>query len=136
MPDSRLEIPGPRLAEGDDPPALQVVVREDADALAVVEVRGDLDTTTARAFDSWVREQWDGREDLVLDLDGVVFLASAGIAVLMGLRLDAPRHGVRLHLTGRDNRAVCRPLQVLGLEEVLDLQADARTIAAQRTQSV
>ena len=131
MPDTRLEIPGPRLGESDESPALQVAVRQVADAVAVVEVHGDLDTMTARAFDAWVREQWDGRADVVLDLDGVVFLASAGIAVLMGLRLDAPRHGVRVHLTGRDNRAVCRPLQVLGLEAALDLQVDAEAIVAE-----
>ena len=136
MPDSRLEIPGPRPGEGDEPPALQVGVREAAGAVLVVDVRGDLDTTTARAFDSWVRERWDGRGDVVLDLAGVVFLASAGIAVLIGLRLDAPRHGVALHLTGRDNRAVRRPLQVLGLEATLDLQADAEAVVAELAPSI
>jgi|SoiMethySBSTD1v2_1073268.scaffolds.fasta_scaffold2800256_1 anti-sigma B factor antagonist len=135
MPDSRLDIPGPRLGEGDEPPALQVVVRQVTGAVAVAEVRGDLDTMTACAFDGWVREHWAGRADLVLDLDGVGFLASAGIAVLMGLRLDAPGHGVRLHLTGRSNRAVRRPLEVLGLEAVLDLQADAGAVVAELTPS-
>ena len=131
MTDSRLDIPGPRLGEADEPPALQVVAREIAHEVAVVEVEGDLDTMTARGFDAWVREQWDGRAHVVLDLDRVVFLASAGIAVLMGLRIDAPRHAVRLHLTGRDNRAVRRPLQVLGLETVLDLRSDAREVVAE-----
>ena len=128
MPDSRLDIPGPRLREGDEPPALQVVFRELTDALVVADVRGDLDTMTACTFDAGVRARWGGRADVVLDLDGVVFLASAGIAVLMGLRQDAPRSGVRLHLTGRHNRAVRRPLQVLGLEAVLDLQVNARAV--------
>jgi hypothetical protein len=36
-----------------------------------------------------------------------------------------------LHLTGRGNRAVCRPLQVLGLEAVLDLQPGARAVVAE-----
>ena len=102
----------------------------------VVDVRGDLDTTTARAFDAWVRERWVGRGAVVLDLAGVVFLASAGIGVLMGLRLDAPRHGVALHLTGRTNRAVARPLQVLGLEASLDLQADAEAVVAELAPSI
>jgi anti-sigma B factor antagonist len=135
MPDSRLDIPGPRLGGGDESPALQVVVHQVTGAVAVAEVRGDLDTTTACAFDGWVREHWAGRDDLVLDLDGVGFLASAGIAVLMGLRLDAPGHGVRLHLAGRSNRAVRRPLEVLGLEAVLDLQADAGAVVAELTPS-
>ena len=136
MSDSRLEIPGPRLGEGDDLPALEVGVREAAGAVMVVDVRGDLDTTTARAFDAWVRERWLERGAVVLDLAGVTFLASAGIGVLMGLRLDAPRHGVTLHLTGRDNRAVRRPLQVLGLEATLDLQADAEAVVAELAPSI
>lgn len=136
MADSRLDIPGPRSGEGDEPPALQVVLRRVEDAVTVVEVRGDLDTMTARTFDDWVRARWEGCADVVLDLDGVVFLASAGIAVLIGLRQHAPRHGVRLHLTGRHNRAVRRPLHVLGLEAVLDLQVSAQAVVAELVPSL
>jgi anti-sigma B factor antagonist len=78
-----------------------------------------------------VREVLDGHHDVVLDLDGVAFLASAGIAVLLGLRMDTERQGVRLHLTGRRNRAVSRPLQVLGLAGVLDLRDDAGAVVAE-----
>ena len=131
MADAHLDIPGPRSAEGGESPALQVIVHEVTHLVTVVEVRGDLDTMTAREFDGWMRDRLDGRADVVLDLDGVIFLASAGIAVLMGLRRDAPRRGVRLHLTGRRNHAVRRPLQILGLEEVLDLQASARSVVAE-----
>src|SRR5690242_21157310 len=62
-------------------------------------------------------------------------LPISGIAVLMGLRLDAPRHGVRLHLTGQGNRALCRPLQVLGLEAAVDLQPDAEDRKSTRLNS-
>jgi anti-sigma B factor antagonist len=128
---SRFDIPGPRLGERDEPPLLQVVAREVTEIVAVVEVRGELDTMTAPGFRAWVRERLAGRADLVVDLDGVTFLASAGIAVLMGLRQDARRQGVRLHLTGRGNRAVCRPLQILGLEAVVDLQPGVQAVVAE-----
>lgn len=130
MTDSHLDIPGPPLGEGDDPPALRVVVRDVSDAVAVVEVRGDLDTMTASGFEVWVRDRFAARTDLVLDLGGVAFLASAGIGALMGLQQEAARRGVRLHLTGRDNHAVSRPVEVTGLQARLDLQADARTVVA------
>ena len=103
MADAHLDIPGPRSAEGGESPALQVIVHEVTHLVTVVEVRGDLDTMTAREFDGWMRDRLDGRADVVLDLDGVLFLASAGIAVL----------------------------QILGLEEVLDLQASARSVVAE-----
>jgi anti-sigma B factor antagonist len=131
MTDSRLDIPGPRTAAGDEPPALEVVARNVTDGVSVVEVRGDLDTMTATGFDGWVRERLLGHHDVVLDLDGVAFLASAGIAVLMGLRQEALRRGVVLHLTGRGNRAVSRPLHVLGLESVLNLRNDAGAVVAE-----
>lgn len=136
MTHSHLEIPGPRLGEGDEPPALEVVAMDVTDAVVVVEVRGDLDTMTAGGFEDWVRDRFDGRTDVVLDLDGVVFLASAGIGVLIGLRQEAGRRGIRLHLTGRRNRAVSRPLQVLGVATVLDLQDDARAVLAELAPSV
>jgi anti-sigma B factor antagonist len=130
MDDSRLDIPGQRLGEGDDPPALRVVARNITDAVACVEVRGDLDTMTAPGFEAWVIDRLAGRSDLVLDLDGVAFLASAGIGALMSLQQEATRRGVRVHLTGRNNHAVSRPVQVTGLEARLDLQADAAAVVA------
>jgi anti-anti-sigma factor len=126
-----LVIPGPRLGEGSEPPALQVTARDVAEGLAVVEVRGDLDTLTAPAFDRWVREQFPERPDVVVDLDGVAFLASAGIGALIRLRQVAAVRGVRLHLIGRDNRAVRRPVEILGVETLLDLRADARAVVAE-----
>ena len=128
MTDSHLDIPGQRLGEGDETPALRVVARTVTDAVAVVEVHGDLDTMTAPGFEKWVADRLVEGSDVVLDLDGVGFLASAGIGALLGLQQEATRRGVRLHLTGRDNHAVARPLQVVGLESRLDLQADAQTI--------
>ena len=131
MTEPRLVIPGPRLGEGGEPPALQVAVTEVTQAVAVVEVRGDLDSLTAPEFGRWVREQLPERTDVVVDLDGVGFLASAGIAALMQLRDEGVRRGLRLHLVGRDNRAVRRPLEVLGVATLLDLQADARAVLAE-----
>ena len=130
MNDSHLDIPGQRFTEGDDEPALRVEARDVTDTVAVVEVRGDLDTMTASGFEKWVLRRFAGCSDIVLDLDGVVFLASAGIAVLMGLQQEAARTGVRLHLTGRDNHAVSRTVEVTGLQSRLNLQADAPTVVA------
>ena len=131
MTDSQLVIPGPRCDPGDESPALRVVSTEVADGLAVVEVRGDLDMLTASGFDRWVRDQFDGRVHVVLDLDGVAFLASAGIGALFRLRQEAARRGVRLHVIGSGNRAVQRPLEVLGVETLMELRPDARAVVAE-----
>jgi anti-anti-sigma factor len=133
MPEPCLVIPGPRLGDDGEPPALQVAVTDIGEAVAVVEVRGDLDTLTASGFARWIREELPARADVVVDLDGVAFLASAGVAALVGLSQEAARRGVRLHLVGRDNRAVRRPLEVLGVDTLLALQTDARAVVAGAT---
>jgi anti-sigma B factor antagonist len=130
MSDSRLDIPGPRLVDADAPLLLQAQARDLSPYVTVVEVHGDLDELTAPRFRGWLTERLVGLADVVLDLDDVAFMASSGIAVLMGLRKDAQRLGVRLHLTGRRNRTVWRPLQVLGLESTFNLQDDARSVVA------
>jgi anti-sigma B factor antagonist len=130
MTDSHLVIPAPR-SEDDEPPVLQGVATNVTDGLAVVEIRGDLDALTASGFDRWVREQLEGHVDVVLDLDGVAFLASAGIGALITIRQEAARLGVRLHVTGRGNRAVQRPLQVLGLERFVELRDDTRALVVE-----
>jgi len=69
------------------------VATDVGDSVAVVEVRGDLVTLTAARFDGWVRERLGGHHHVVVDLDGVAFLASAGIAVLVRLRQGTARQG-------------------------------------------
>ena len=130
MTEPSLVIPGPRLGEGGEPPALQVIATDVTEALAVVEVRGDLDSLTVPGFDRWVHERLPVRPDVVVDLDGVAFLASAGIAALIGLRQHAVARGMRVHLIGRDNRAVRRPVEILGVDAMLDLRTDARAVVA------
>ncbi|MGZ8751237.1 MAG: hypothetical protein ACXWYP_10220 [Pseudonocardia sp.] len=58
-------------------------------------------------------------------------MASAGIAALMQLQREAARRGVRVHLIGRGNRAVRRPLEVLGVEALLDRRSDAQAVVAE-----
>ena len=38
---------------------------------------------------------------------------------------------MRVHLTGRDNHAVSRPVEVVGLQARLDLQSDVHAVVAE-----
>jgi anti-sigma B factor antagonist len=131
MPDApRPDIPAPRPAEEFAEPLLRVTRREAAPGVVVVEAEGELEALTADDLDERVREQLAVDRDVVLDLDGVTFMASSGIAVLLGLCNESGRRGARLHLTGSGNKAVARPVQVLGLESVLPLQRDPAAVIA------
>jgi anti-sigma B factor antagonist len=52
--------------------------------------------------------------ELVIDLDGVTFLDSAGLSVLAGTHRRTAAAGVRLRVLA-SSRAVIRPMQITGL---------------------
>jgi anti-sigma B factor antagonist len=83
----------------------------------VVRVAGELDLATTPALDRLLLDA-ETPPRLVLDLTGVTFMASAGLALLM-------KHEERCRATGRTlrvvatNSAVLRPIAVTGLAAVV-----------------
>jgi len=107
---------GPAMA-GTGPP-LGLVVTHPAAGVCVVNVSGELDTLTAPALIDCVRRELAaGASRLVIDLEGVEFLASAGLEALVesaqALARAVPGSGLRL--CGVERRAVRRPLEMTGL---------------------
>jgi anti-sigma B factor antagonist len=99
------------------------VDRRDA-SLAVLSVRGEIDAlTTPRLEAELDRQLADLPELLVLDLSGVTFLASSGLAVLIRAAQVTGEHGRRLRLVV-GTRAVRRPLQITGSDQLFDLFDD------------
>ncbi|WP_284742638.1 STAS domain-containing protein [Amycolatopsis sp. RTGN1] len=92
---------------------------EQGDAV-VVEVAGDVDTTTAPALAQAAAEALTAAPPLlVIDLTRVDFLASPGLTALLTIHRDAgPGTVVRIVAAGR---ATLRPIQLTGLEESLSL---------------
>lgn len=92
------------------------------DTTARVSAVGEIDSSSSprlraaidRLFDAGVRE-------LVVDLDGVTFLDSAGLCVLAAAHRRAVVDGVLLRVLV-SNRAVRRPLQITGLWDLLAVE--------------
>ncbi len=91
------------------PDALDVVVSGEVDSVTAAGLREGLVGVLARA----------GMSEVVVDLQGVTFLDSAGLCALATAHRDAGRAGQRLLLRAGENRAVLRPLQLTGLWDVL-----------------
>ena len=106
--------------QGDEP--VEISVREDGDG-TVITVAGEVDISTSPALrDACLEAVNDGAGAVGLDLEGVTFLDSSGISVLVQARQRLVSMGRTLEL-----RAVSRPvrrvLEVSGLGPTLGLES-------------
>jgi anti-sigma B factor antagonist len=89
----------------------------------VIEVGGEVDMLTSPQLRATVLDQFAGGagvELVVLDLDGVTFLGTSGLAVLIEVREAAHAAGVELRLACTARR-VLRPLTIAGLIPLFDI---------------
>jgi anti-sigma B factor antagonist len=96
-----------RFAVSADGPVVRVSAAGEVDSSSAPLLRTELETVLGG----------DLRE-LVVDLDAVTFLDSAGLSVLAGAHRRTTALGVRLRVLA-SSRAVIRPLQITGLWDLL-----------------
>ena len=93
----------------------------------LLAVDGEIDTLTAARLQAGLDEAVEAsRADgsaVVVDLSGVTFLASSGLAVLIGGARRLAELGGRLRLVAA-SRAVTRPLEVTGADALFDVHDD------------
>ncbi|WP_439381675.1 STAS domain-containing protein [Amycolatopsis lexingtonensis] len=96
------------------------IARTEQDGAVVVEVSGDVDTTTAPALVAAADEVLAAAPPVfVVDLTRVEFLASPGLTALLTIHRNAAAGtAVRIVAAGR---ATLRPIQLTGLEDSLSL---------------
>lgn len=120
MIDPSTSAPSPVGATG-SAGSLGVALSRPAAGVAVLSVRGEIDALTADALERGLDELLAGADDrLVIDLSEVSFLASIGLAALIHAARRLTDRGLRLRLVAT-NRAVRRPLELTGLDQMFDL---------------
>jgi anti-sigma B factor antagonist len=98
--------------------------------VAVVSPAGDVDTASSGPLREAIGEQVDaGAVHVVLDLSGVDFMGSAGLALLIAEREAAIARQGELRLAGVP-RTAGRALSLTGLTELFDTYPDAEAAAA------
>ena len=91
------------------------------DGVVTVTVVGEVDTFTAPVLRSTLDSQLELQpRELVIDLSGVQFLGSAGLAVLVETQKSSRSREVALRLIA-STRAVTRPLEVTGLNDLFTI---------------
>ena len=102
---------------------ITVEVSHAGDGAVIVHVAGEIDLLTANVLGERIREQLDpANRLLVLDLSGVTFLGSAGLAEIVSASQAGADWGAKMLLVAT-NRAVVRPLEVTGLSSLFTLYA-------------
>jgi anti-sigma B factor antagonist len=87
----------------------------------LLTVQGEVDTLTApRLAEGLSGLLDDERSTPVVDLAGVSFLASSGLAVLIRAAHRASEQGRALHIVAT-SRAVTRPLEVTGSDRLFEM---------------
>lgn len=91
------------------------------DGVVVLHVSGEIDVVTAPAFEHKLAElaSGSGAPVLVIDLLGVRFLSSAGLAVLM--RTADQLEGRSRFLIAADGPATARPMALVGIADALEI---------------
>lgn len=98
---------------------IQVKVEHTTEDVVVLHVSGEIDLLTANVLGDRLREHLTPASRVVtLDLRGVTFLGSAGLAEIVSASRKAEEGAGRMLLVA-DNRAVLRPLEVTGLLPML-----------------
>jgi anti-sigma B factor antagonist len=107
-----------------DEDALTLTTRTGQDGAVTLSVAGEVDTFTAPALRSALDAELERRPpELVLDLRGVRFLGSAGLAVLVETKKSAGARDIVLRLIAT-TRPVTRPLEVTGLDAMFTITGD------------
>lgn len=116
--------PASNRRSGDLDEQIAIGVHTASEGRVVVAVAGEVDMLTSPQLRAAVLEHLEpdhGTKLLVLSLDGISFLGTSGLAVLVELRDAAQAAGVTLRLACSARR-VLRPLTIARIEPLFDIR--------------
>jgi anti-sigma B factor antagonist len=99
---------------------LSIDVERD-DRTRVLVLRGDLDAATASQLRECLVEVIDEGARVVIDMEALDFLDSAGLGILVGGLKRARTHGGELELVCSSS-AVLKPIEITGLDRVFTIR--------------
>ena len=81
--------------------------RRSVKGFAVISLTGDMDPYDAEAFeDSIVETIENNQKNIIIDLQGLLYISSSGLRALLGIRSRLLREGGRLFLTSLKGRVL------------------------------
>lgn len=103
---------------------LEVEAVEASRGRAVLQLRGELDLSTAAKLEEPLMRRIGQGQPVVVDLTGVDFIDSSGIAVLLRPIRNSNGEGPRVHVATTTGSQVERVFQVAGVMRALPVFSD------------
>ncbi len=97
----------------------EIEQRENADGFYELTLRGELDLSVAGRLKQRLDDLKAEHANVRLDLSQLSFIDSTGIRVVASARIDAEQNGWCLEVGPEIAASIRRPLQLLGMEEIL-----------------
>jgi anti-sigma B factor antagonist len=123
--DARTPDGGEQFAEPPAPEQLMTVRTTDRPDAIIVRVEGEVDGLTASRLAAAIASAFDRADGRlpVVDLSAIDFLGSTGLRTLREAATDAANtRGLRqLRVVVDQNRPAIRPIEIAGLDQVLEL---------------
>ena len=86
----------------------------------IIEIAGRLDTTTAPVLDKVINEELTDVKNLVLDVNGLEYISSAGLRILLNAQKKMQKIGsMKLRHVGE---AVMEVLEMTGFADILEIE--------------
>ena len=86
--------------------------------ILTVALDGRLDTTTAPEFESFLCEHYDGKGELVIDCEKLVYISSAGLRVLLNAQKKAKDSMKLIHVC----ELVMEVFEMTGFADILAIE--------------
>lgn len=116
----------PQSADAAGTSDMRIDAERRADGVVHARVVGEVDLLSAPNLRKWIHEELTAPARLVLDLDGVEFLGSAGLSVLAELAEEAAGSRLEWAIVA-STRVVLRPLEATGLSEQVPVHPDVES---------
>ena len=98
---------------------MKTTMNKEADKLTV-KVEGRLDTLTVPEFDDEIKPALDGITELVLDLDALEYISSAGLRSLLGITQTMEKQG-KMYVTNVSDE-VMDIFDLTGFKSILEFK--------------
>ncbi|MCQ2551508.1 MAG: STAS domain-containing protein [Clostridia bacterium] len=94
--------------------------KETEEKALVIYVEGRLDTTTAPKLDEEIASALNGAENLVLDLQGLEYISSAGLRVILATEKKMAKQGK--FVVRNANETIMEVFEITGFADILNIE--------------